>query len=187
MENTTEKIRNYKGTNNFMNSLKSGLQRYGRLSVKQMAAAEKFFGNSKPTTEVKGEVKNVNVDIKVKRFIAKKIKEENELEFAPFLLTISKVLRETEKAYQVVGQMTVSDVTSCRCCGKDLTDWKSQATGVGPICSKHLGIPYVNKQEDVAVFKKMLELKIRGIGDLTFWLAKSQIVEGREDLADAVK
>ncbi len=187
MENTTEKIRDYKGTNNFMNSLKSGLQRYGRLSVKQMAAAEKFFGNNKPTTEVKGEVKNVNVDIKVKRFIAKKIKEENELEFAPFLLSITKVLRETEKAYQVVGQMTVSDVTSCRCCGLDLTDWRSQATGVGPVCSKHLNIPYVKHQEDVAVFKKMLEMKIRNIGDLTFWLAKSQIVEGKKVLAEAVK
>jgi hypothetical protein len=39
----------------------------------------------------------------------------------------------------------------------------------------------------VAVFKKMLELKIRGIGDLTFWLAKSQIVEGRDELTEAVK
>ena len=187
MENTTEKIRNYKGTNNFMNSLKSGLQRYGRLSVKQMGAAEKFFGNSKPTTEVKSEVKNVNVDIKVKNFIAKRIKEDNKLEFAPFLLTISKVLKETEKAYQVVGQMTISDVTSCRCCGKDLTDWRSQATGVGPTCSKHLNIPYVKNQEDVAVFKKMLELKIRNIGDLTFWLAKSQIVEGMDKLKESVK
>ena len=130
---------------------------------------------------------DVNVDIKVKRFIAKRIKEENELEFAPFMLTVNKVLRETAKAYQVVGKMTTSDVTSCRCCGKDLTDWRSQATGVGPTCSKHLDIPYVKKQEDVEVYKKMLKLKIDQIGDLTFWLAKSQIVEGGEDLAEAVK
>ena len=164
MENTTEKIKNYKGTNNFMNSLKGGLQRYGRLSVKQMGAAEKFFGKSNPTTEVKGEVKNVNVDIKVKRFIAKKIKEENNLDFTPFLMTISKVLRETAKAYEVVGRMTTSDVTSCRCCGKDLTDWRSQATGVGPVCSKHLEIPYVKNKEDVEVYKKLLNLKIQSIG-----------------------
>ena len=186
MENTTEKIRNYKGNNNFMNSIKSGLLRYGRLSIKQMGAAEKFFGKTN-TPQVESNPINVNVEIKVKRFIAKKIKEDNDLEFAPFLLTVSKVLRETEKAYQVVGQMTTSDVTSCRCCGKDLTDWRSQATGVGPVCSKYLNIPYVKKQEDVAVFKKLLELKIRQIGDLTFWLAKSQIVEGRDDLIESVK
>jgi hypothetical protein len=167
---TTEKIRNYKGNNNFMNSLKSGLQRYGRLTDKQLAAPI-----------------NVNVNIKVKRFIAKKIKEENGLEFAPFMLTISKVLRETAKAYQVVGKMTTSDVTSCRCCGKDLTDWRSQATGVGPVCSKNLNIPYVKDMSDVEVYKKLLKLKIDQIGDLTFWLAKSQIVEGYDDLSEAVK
>ena len=79
--------------------------------------------------------------------------------------------------------MNTSDVTSCRCCGKDLTDWRSQATGVGPVCSKHLKIPYVKNVEDVAVFKKMLKLKIEEIGDLTFWVPKSQIVEGLDELS----
>jgi hypothetical protein len=78
--------------------------------------------------------------------------------------------------------MTTSDVTSCRCCGLDLTDWRSQATGVGPVCSKNLGIPYVKNKEDIEVFKKMLQLKINQIGDLTFWVAKSQIVEGLNEL-----
>jgi hypothetical protein len=80
--------------------------------------------------------------------------------------------------------MTTSDVSSCRCCGKDLTDWRSQATGVGPVCSKSLGIPYVKKEEDVEVFKKLLKIKIDKIGDLTFWLAKSQIVEGGSKLKE---
>ena len=106
-----------------------------------------------------------------------------QLEFNPFLVTISKVLNETSKAYQVVGRMNTSDVTSCRCCGKDLTDWRSQATGVGPVCSKYLNIPYVKNVEDVAVFKKMLKLKIEEIGDLTFWVPKSQIVEGLDELS----
>jgi hypothetical protein len=82
--------------------------------------------------------------------------------------------------------MNTSDVTSCRCCGLDLTDWKSQATGVGPICAKKLGIPYVKNQEDVLVFKKLLKLKIDEIGDLTFWIPKSQIVEGLDDLQSQI-
>ena len=132
-------------------------------------------------------MKEVNVNIKITKFIAKRIAEDNDLQFKPFLLTVTKVLRETEKAYQVVGKMNTSDVSSCRCCGKDLTDWRSQATGVGPVCSKSLGIPYVKNEEDVAVYKKLLKLKIDKIGDLTFWLAKSQIIEGKEELLDSVK
>lgn len=187
---TIEKVKNYNGNNNFINSLKTGVIKYGKLTENQLKAAEKYFGNDvklsvEPAKMV--EPKMVNVDLKVTKFIAKRIKDDNELEFAPFLLTISQVLGETNKAYKVVGKMTTSDVTSCRCCGKDLTDWRSQATGVGPTCSKHLNIPYVKKQEDVAVYKKLLKLKIDQIGDLTFWLAKSQIVEGGEKLADAVK
>lgn len=187
---TTEKVKNYNGNNNFINSLKSGVIKYGKLTENQLKAAEKFFGNDVKLSvdfDKVVDTKIVNVDIKVSKFIAKKIKEDNKLEFAPFLLTISQVLGETNKAYKVVGKMTTSDVTSCRCCGKDLTDWRSQATGVGPTCSKHLNIPYVKKQEDVEVFKKMLKFKIDQIGDLTFWLAKSQIVDGGEDLSKAIK
>jgi hypothetical protein len=83
--------------------------------------------------------------------------------------------------------MNTSDVTSCRCCGKDLTDWKSQATGVGPVCSKSLGIPYVRNEEDVEVYKKLLQLKMENIGDLTFWVPKSQIKEGKEKLENSLK
>jgi hypothetical protein len=185
---TTQKIQNYKGNNNFMNSLKSGLQKYGRLTDRQISAATKFYEKmEQPKSQVESASKDVNVSIKVKRLTAKIIKEDNDLEFAPFHLSISKVLRETEKAYQVVGRMNTSDVTSCRCCGKDLTDWRSQATGVGPTCSKYLKIPYVKNKEDVDVYKKLLTLKIQSIGDLTFWLAKSQITEGRDQLAESVK
>ena len=184
----TTNVRNYKGNNGFINSLQNGLRKYGSLTERQLLAAGKFFAKQLVSkTEVKPQVKEVNVNIKITKFIAKRIAEDNDLQFKPFLLTVTKVLRETEKAYQVVGKMNTSDVSSCRCCGKDLTDWRSQATGVGPVCSKSLGIPYVKNEEDVAVYKKLLKLKIDRIGDLTFWLAKSQIIEGKEELLDSVK
>ena len=183
---TTEKVRNYNGNNGFIISLQGGLKKYGKLTERQESSASKFFDKLE-TPKVEFKSKDVKVDIKVTRFIAKKIAEDNKLEFNPYLMTISKVVEETNKAYKVVGRMTTSDVSSCRCCGRDLTDWKSQATGVGPTCSKHLGIPYVKKEEDVKVFKKMLEIKINSIGDLTFWLAKSQVVEGGDELKNQLK
>jgi len=182
-------VQNYKGNNGFISSLQGGLKKYGRLTERQLSSAGNFFSkvNTPKKMENTTQPKEINVNIKISRFIAKRVAEENDLEFKPFLLTITKVLKETNKAYQVVGKMNTSDVSSCRCCGKDLTDWRSQATGVGPVCSKALGIPYVKKEEDVEVYKKLLKLKVDKIGDLTFWLAKSQIKEGKEELGDSVK
>ncbi len=185
MENSVilTKVREYKGNNGFIISLKGGLNKYGSLTPKQLSAAGNFFSKFEQTKPV-SEEKEVNANLKISKFIAKRIAEENNLEFKPFLVTITKVLRTTNRAYQVVGRMNTSDVTSCRCGGKDLTDWRSQATGVGPVCSKSLGIPYVKNQEDVAVYKKLLELKMENIGDLTFWVPKSQIKEGLEELQE---
>ncbi len=181
-------VKNYKGNNGFINSLQNGLKKYGSLTERQSLEAGKLFPKQLVSTlEVKPQVRKVSVNIKISKFTAKRIAEDNDLEFKPFLLTVTKVLRETPKAYQVVGKMNTSDVSSCRCCGIDLTDWRSQATGVGPVCSKSLGIPYVKKEEDVVVYKKLLKLKIDKIGDLTFWLAKSQIKEGKEELENSVK
>lgn len=182
----TIRVQNYYGNNGFINSLQNGLKKYGKLTERQLLVAGKFFTKLNTPTQIQ-QPKEVNVDIKITKFIAKRIAEDNDLQFKPFLLTVTKVLRETEKAYQVVGKMNTSDVSSCRCCGKDLTDWRSQATGVGPVCSKSLGIPYVKNELDVVVYKKLLKMKIDKIGDLTFWLAKSQIVEGKEDLENSLK
>ena len=185
MENSVilTKVRDYKGNNGFIISLKGGLNKFGSLTPKQLSAAGNFFSKFEQTKPV-SEEKKVNVNLKISKFIAKRIAEENNLDFKPFLVTITKVLRTTNRAYQVVGRMNTSDVTSCRCCGKDLTDWRSQATGVGPVCSKSLGIPYVRKEEDVVVYKKLLQLKMENIGDLSFWVPKSQIKEGLEELQE---
>ena len=52
--NIEEKVRNYEGNSTFINSLKSGLQKYGRLTLKQYAAAEKSI-----LSEVRKEKLNV--------------------------------------------------------------------------------------------------------------------------------
>ena len=182
---TTEKVRNYNGNNGFIISLQGGLKKYGKLTERQESSATNFFSKLE-TPKVEFKSKDVEVDIKVTRFIAKKIAEDNKLEFNPYLMTISKVVEETNKAYKVVGRMTTSDVTCCRNCGRDLTDWRSQATGVGPTCAKHMRIEYVRKQEDIEVFLKMLQIMVDRVGDLTFWLPKSQIKEGYKELQESI-
>ena len=109
---TTEKVINYNGNNGFIISLQGGLKKYGKLTERQESSASKFFTKIE-TPKVEFKSKDVKVDIKVTRFIAKKIAEDNKLEFNPYLMTISKVVEETNKAYKVVGRMTTSDVSSC--------------------------------------------------------------------------
>lgn len=195
MENLTieKNVKDYNGNNNFILSLKDGLEKYGRLTEKQLNAASNFFTklNKRNSEFIKSVInptqKNVNVNIKVGNYIAKTISKDNNLTFTPFLMTITKVLKVTEKAYRVVGKMNTSDVSSCRLCGRDLTDWRSHATGIGPVCSKNLGIPYVRKKEDVDTYKKQVKEKIDKIGDLTFWIPKSQIKEGYDELENQIK
>ena len=60
----TIKVQNYNGNNGFINSLQSGLQKYGSLTEKQLFAAGKFFtklNNPAPTQQPK----EVKVDIKI--------------------------------------------------------------------------------------------------------------------------
>ena len=50
--NIEQKVREYNGTSSFINNLKSGLAKYGRLTPKQFAAAEKVILNEVRKTEV---------------------------------------------------------------------------------------------------------------------------------------
>ena len=66
---------------------------------------------------------------------------------------------------------------SCRCCGAELTDEFSILTGIGPICSKNLGVRYIKNKNEVERYKVELAERIEQIGEFEFWLPKSQIRE----------
>ena len=76
---TTEKVRDYEGKNGFIISLQGGLKKYGRLTERQIEVADKFFVNNEETKK-SFIPKDVKVDVKVKRYIATKIAEENKEE-----------------------------------------------------------------------------------------------------------
>ena len=49
---TIQKVRNYQGQSNFLNNLKSNLQKYGSLTPKQIEAAQKSFNSEVKTIDV---------------------------------------------------------------------------------------------------------------------------------------
>ena len=173
-QETIQKLKDYEGQNGFVNSVRTGYKKWGSLTPKQMTAVKKFFTPKKP----KGSLKpiKVNVDVILKRYVARGISEQYGLDkITPITVTISEVNALTQKAVRVKGKMTFTDVGCCRCCGKDLTDCISKASGIGPVCAKYMGIKRPTTQSEIDVFNKNLKEKIEEMGEFEFWVPKSQI------------
>jgi len=230
--NTTTQVMSYNGSNNFILNLRQGLQKYGRLTPKQLEIATRILNEESKKSEIKVEelsdelqmimkyegsnefvldiknkfvmyrnlterqistaVKSIkreknpskvldiklnNESVQLKRGIALKIKKEYGLEFMPILVDLVKTTMISQKAVKVVAKLTKENGDVCRCCGATLTDDKSMITGLGPICSKNLGVPYIKDQEDLNRFKMDLNKRIDEIGEFEFWLPKNQIKE----------
>jgi len=173
-QETIQKLTNYEGDNNFIKSVLKGYNRWGSLTPKQMEAVKKFFTPKKSKNTIKP-IK-VNFDVVLKRYVARGISEEYDLgKITPITVTISEINALSPKAIRVKGKMTFTDVGCCRCCGKDLTDWISKASGIGPTCAKYMGIKRPTKKAEIAEFNKNLKEKIDEIGEFEFWIPKSHI------------
>jgi hypothetical protein len=173
-QDTIQKLINYEGNNGFVKSVLNGYNRWGKLTPKQMEAVKKFFAPKKP----KGSIKpiKINVDLVLKRYVAREISEEYNLgKITPITVTVSEINALTNKSVRVKGKMTFTDVGCCRCCGRDLTDWVSKASGIGPTCAKYMGLKRPTTQSEVKEFNKNLKEKIDEIGELEFWIPKSHI------------
>jgi len=232
--NIEEKVRTYNGDNSFIKNLMTGLSKYGRLTPKQYAAAEKIILNESRSVEVNvedlpeslqdivnysGELKfvkdiqskynkyrrltekqvsaatkaisrerakksqkEINVDIvgntiKLGRNIALDIKEEYNLEFQPILVDVTKVMTVSEKAVKIEAKLTKENGGICRCCGRTLTDDMSKMTGIGPVCSRNVGVKHPTSRKDLPMYKQMISDKIDEIGTFEFWIPKRGIVE----------
>jgi len=232
--NIEEKVRNYEGNNKFIHNLKPGLQKWGRLTIKQYKMAEKLIIQEERQTEInveelpqnlraiveyKGEskfvldlqekykkyrrltekqvqagykavdreiqknsqkevnIKLVGNTIKLGRNIARDIKEENNLEFHPILVDVTEIVTMSNRAMKLKAKLTKENGGICRCCGKTLTDYMSQVTGIGPVCAKYVGVEHPKTKNDVEQFKADMSKKIDEIGEFEFWIPKRQIVQ----------
>lgn len=180
-----KKIQAYEGTNSFVKEIQSKLEKYGKLSDKQVSAA---------ITQIqKEETKNATIlmniplegdTIIVGRAIGQKMKETYGLKFNPTLLDITKVVAVSPKAVKFSGKMTVKRGDICVCCGRELTDEFSMLTRMGKTCAKHMGVEYITDKSQAERFRNEYLKRVEEIGEMEFWIPKRQIKkwEGNGDL-----
>ena len=178
-EEVIKEVQNYEGTNNFMNSLKRGLKKYGTLTENQSAAAIRVIEGARrhEQSQKRIDIKLVGDTIKIGRKIALGIKEEYGLDFHPILVDVTAVTAMTDRALRVKGKLTKENGGVCRCCGKTLTDEMSQVTGIGPVCAKYVGVEHPKSKNDVKKFKEDMSKKIDEIGEFEFWIPKRAVIK----------
>ena len=171
-----KKIQAYTGENSFVKEIQSKLEKYGKLSDKQVSAA---MGQIQKE-ETKAQTKKMNIPaegdtIQVGRKIGQQMKETYGLQFNPTILDITKVLGISPKAVKFAGKMTVKRAKVCVCCAKTLTDEFSMLTTMGKTCAKHMGVEYIKDKSQADRFREDYLKKVEEIGVMEFWVPKSQL------------
>lgn len=171
-----KKIQAYTGENNFVKEIQSKLEKYGKLTDKQVSASiaqivkeetkEKTYKMNWPT---EGE------SIILARKIGQQLKETYGLEFNPTLIDITRLLGVSPKAVKFAGKMTVKRGNICMCCGRELTDEFSMLTKMGKTCAKHMKVEYIKDKSEVERFRNDYLKRVEEIGEMEFWVPKSQI------------
>jgi len=185
MSEDLQKIAKYDGTNVFMTDIKNKLMSYGTLTDSQVRAALNQIqkeSDKKQTLQLK--IPTPGETLKIGRTIGQDLKEKYGLKFNPILIDITKVLGVSPKAVKFEGKMTIKRGDICRCCAKTLTDEFSMLTGVGKLCSKHMGIPYITDRSQTERFREEYLKKVDEIGEMEFWIPKSKIIkwEGKTEI-----
>ena len=180
-----KKIQSYDGPSDFVNDIKSKLEKFGKLSDKQVSAA---LGQIQKE-ETKNATRKMNLildgdTIIVGRNIGQKLKETYGLKFNPTLLDLTKVLAITPKAVKLAGKMTIKRGDVCVCCGRTLTDEFSMLTKMGKTCAGHMGVEYITDKSEAERFRNEYLKRVEEIGEMEFWVPKRQIKmwEGNGDL-----
>lgn len=171
-----KKIQAYTGENSFVKEIQSKLEKYGKLSDKQVSAAL----NQIQKEETKSKTKMMNIPaegdtIQVGRKIGQQLKETYGLQFNPTILDITRVLGISPKAVKFSGKMTVKRAKVCVCCAKTLTDEFSMLTTMGKTCAKHMGVEYIKDKSQVDRFREDYLKRVEEIGTMEFWVPKSQL------------
>lgn len=170
-------IAEYSGENKFVLDIKEKILKWGTITNKQKDAALHAIQTDidrKNTIHVK--IPTPGETIKIRRKIGQSLKEKYELKFNPILIDITKILAVSRKAIQFSGKLTIKRGKVCTICMKTLTDEFSMLSGVGKTCSENFGIEYLKSKEDTQRFREEYLKRIEEIGEMEFWVPKTQIV-----------
>jgi uncharacterized protein (DUF433 family) len=230
-QSTISKVRNYQGTNSFVNKMKSVVNQYGSLTIKQVEAVEKclkattvvetkelpedvkrivdYVGENSFVKEIGSKFKKYGTltekqvtaavkqiqkeedkertirvnwpmegeTIKITRKVGEELKKTYDLKFNPILLDVTRLKAVSPKAVQFIAKMTVKRGKVCTCCGRTLTDEFSMLTGIGKLCAKHIGVEYITDRGQAERFRNEYLDRVEEIGEMEFWIPKSQIVK----------
>ena len=180
-----KKIMSYEGQNSFVNEIKSKLKEFGKISEKQESAAlSQIQKEETKEATVHMNIPAIGDTIKIGRKAGQNLKETYELKFNPILLDVTKVLAISPKAVKFAAKLTIKRGSVCTCCMKTLTDEFSMLTGLGKICAKHVGVPYITDASQAQSFREEYMKRVDEIGEMEFWVPKSQIKtwEGNADI-----
>jgi hypothetical protein len=185
MTDEMKTIANYDGTNSFVNEIKEKLNKFGKLSEKQISAALNQIQKeeNKKNTLVMN-IPAIGDTIKIGRKAGQSLKETYGLKFNPILLDVTKVLAISPKAVKFAAKLTIKRGSVCTCCMKTLTDEFSMLTGLGKICASNVGVPYITDKSQAEAFRLEYMKRVDEIGEMEFWVPKSQIKtwEGNADI-----
>ena len=172
---TIEKVQNYKGTNSFIIKMKDSINKYNRLTPKQEEVVLGIFQKEQNERTIEMNWPTEGESIILGRKIGQQLKETYGLEFNPTLIDITRLLAVSPKAVKFSGKMTVKRGNICMCCGRELSDEFSMLTKMGKTCSKHMKVEYIKDKSEVERFRNDYLKRVEEIGNMEFWVPKSQI------------
>lgn len=176
MTEDMQKIAKYDGPSNFVNDIKSKLLKYGTLTQNQIQSGlNQIQKESNQKNTHKMNIPTVGETIKVGRGIGERLKETYSLKFNPILLDITKVLAVSPKAVKFEAKLTEKRGKVCCVCARTLTDELSMLSGVGKMCSQHVGVPYLTDKSQAESFRQEYLKRINELGTMEVWVPKSQI------------
>ena len=171
-----KRIVEYKGENPFVKDIASKFEKWGTLTSKQISAAVAQIQKE----EDKEKTLRINwgtpgETIKLGRKKGMELKEKYGLKFNPILIDITALKAVSPKAVQFTGKLTIKRGDVCTCCMKTLTDEFSMLTGMGKTCAKHVGVEYITDKSQAQRFREEYLKRVDEIGEMEFWVPKSQI------------
>ena len=171
-----KRIVEYKGENPFVKDIASKFEKWGTLTSKQISAAVAQIQKEEDKEKtVRMNWPTIGETIKLGRKKGVELKEKYGLKFNPILIDITALKAVSPKAVLFTGKLTIKRGDVCTCCLKTLTDEFSMLTGFGKICAKHVGVEYITDKSQAQRFREEYLKRVDEIGEMTFWIPKTQI------------